>query len=220
MTDAPLVPDDILPTVSSAAILTVDGKVACGARKKSGQRCQLAAGYGTTHHGYGPCKFHLGHMKETTAKAARDQMQDIFKRRLELGDISPEDDPEEVLVQEIKRSHAAVDRYDGIVGELQEDDLTSNRGRVILQQWNRQREMLVTVTRIALQAGIMERQTQVLEIQAVGVIKALDAVLNAAELDLTPEQRGTARRLMAASLRQITVGDSQRMEMQEIEQGV
>jgi hypothetical protein len=70
-----------------------------------------------------------------------------------------------------------------------------------------------------LAAGVQERQTQVLEIQAMGVIKALDAVVNSAELDLTPIQRAAARRLLAGELRQISMSEMQRMEMQEIETG-
>src|SRR5688500_13862424 len=99
MADA-LVPE-VVPTTTSTVTMTVDGKVACGARKKSGGRCIMRAGYGTDHPGYGPCKFHLGHMKEVKQKAARDEMMDIYSDRMALGDISPDAEPEEVLMQEI-----------------------------------------------------------------------------------------------------------------------
>jgi hypothetical protein len=179
----------------------------------------LLAGHGTVHPGYGPCKYHMGHMKETQQRAARDQMQDLFNEKVRLGEISPDAEPEEVLLQEVARAHAAVDAFDAQVLALSEEERLTNQGRVLISMWNKQREMLATVSRIALAAGVQERQTQVLEIQAMGVIKALDAVVNSAELDLTPIQRAAARRLLAGELRQISMSEMQRMEMQEIETG-
>jgi hypothetical protein len=218
MDSAPLAPE-ILPLRESAVLLSVDGRPTCGARKKSGKRCLLLAGHGTVHPGYGPCKYHMGHMKETQQRAARDQMQDLFNEKVRLGEISPDAEPEEVLLQEVARAHAAVDAFDAQVLALSEEERLTNQGRVLISMWNKQREMLATVSRIALAAGVQERQTQVLEIQAMGVIKALDAVVNSAELDLTPIQRAAARRLLAGELRQISMSEMQRMEMQEIETG-
>ena len=34
--------------------------VTCGAKKVSGGKCTMAAGWGTNHYGYGKCKLHGG----------------------------------------------------------------------------------------------------------------------------------------------------------------
>jgi hypothetical protein len=204
-----LVPE-VIPTQTSTITLTVDGKPACGALKKSGGRCIMQAGYGTDHKGYGPCKFHMGHMKEVRQRAAREEMMARYQDKVALGEISPDAEPEEVLLQEVARSHRAVDKFDELVGDLEDEEVTSNRGRTLINQWNEQRRLLTHVSKLALAAGIAERQTQLLEIQALGVIQAINQVIQSSELELSPSQQAIARRLMADSLRQIVQSESQR----------
>ena len=215
-----LQPSEILPTRTSTITLTADGKPACGSRKKSGLRCKQPAGYGTEHPGYGPCKYHLGKTRTPSQRAAQQEMQDRYEEKLRMGEISPDAEPEEVLLQEVARSHAAVDAFDRLVMALEEDEVPTNRGRILINQWNEQRRLLTTVTRIAMAAGIAERQTQVLEIQALGVLHALESVLASPEVDLSPAQQAIARRLLATHLRQITMTDDQRLEMQQVQNGV
>src|SRR4051812_23610127 len=46
---------------------------ACGAKRRKGGNCGLPAGFGTTHVGFGACKYHGGTLPNHVKKAAKDQ---------------------------------------------------------------------------------------------------------------------------------------------------
>lgn len=173
----------------------------CGARKPDGDTCHLPAGYRTSHPGAGHCVWHYGMTpsgKRYGAKEAGRQMAEL--RYGDEVDIRPE----EALAQEVRRSAGLVAWLTNHIRNIAEDP-ESNLDTDILDTHRREREHLAKTAKLALDAGVEARQVALLERQADMVADAIRQVLD--NLDLTPEQRETARTLVPQSLRMIALAD-------------
>jgi hypothetical protein len=92
-----------------------DGRPRCGARTRNGGTCGQAPGWGTSHPGSGTCKLHLG-ATTTHERAAHRAAAELAVAALGLeADDTP---PEEILLNEIRRSHALTRFYAAQVAEL------------------------------------------------------------------------------------------------------
>src|SRR3954454_8109172 len=79
------------PSVRSDHMAGQDGNARCGARTRRGTRCEQPAGFGTSHVGYGSCRFHGGHLPGPIKAAAREA---LIGESLRMGlslDMRPED---------------------------------------------------------------------------------------------------------------------------------
>lgn len=162
----------------------------CGANKnktKGGGQCQLPAGWGTVHPGWGRCKFHAGNTHSGRVTAARQQMRAgaaFFGRPIETT-------PEEALLGEVKRSAGHVAYLEEQIQTAEfdgEDDREKTRQIAVLRTlYRNERKHLVMVCQTALHAGIQERAVQVAERWGADLANMIGAVLD--EIGLDDDQR-------------------------------
>jgi hypothetical protein len=198
----------------------------CGATKKqqpfpgAALTCGQAAGWGTTHPGFGRCKLHggsspvggriQGERLATAAAAATYGLPIVI-------------DAHTALLQEIHRTagHVAwlaevvkgIDQ-NGLVWGLSEDVVGGkNHGKTFkaapniwLNLYQTERKHLAAVSSAAIKAGIDERRLELEKSQSTAISTAFFAMLDA--LNLTDEQRVLALETFPRLLEQIGKGDT------------
>lgn len=214
---------DVVAGVATTRVrLNSENKPICGAPKRGGGECQMGAGYGTDHPGFGTCKFHGGTMPSNSVGAARQEALDYVDKMKQLGIVGPEVSPDEALMQEVARAQAAVEFFDGEVKRLTEDedvDTSSARFTKIVWHWNEQRRILTTVSSLVVKAGLAKRHVEIQEMQAAAVLTAVLGVISSPELSLEPEQIDFAKRRIAMDLRNLAMGQEQREVMEAAARG-
>ena len=173
-------------------------KKVCGAKTKHGP-CQQWKGAGTDHLGTGACKNHGGATRNHSVKAETEQAIERMRTYGSPIDVEPHD----ALLEEVRRTAGHVAWLSGVVTELlhegdgysesiNEDGKRVLRSRSGLKQMDtsgkfekpsvwvemylEERRMLAPVCKMALDAGVAERQVRVAEAQGellAGVIKAI-----------------------------------------------
>lgn len=82
----------------------------CGAKKRNGEDCKRAKGYGTKHRGKGRCKYHGGSTPNHEKAAAREEAQEYAARALKATDADVLD-PLDSLVLSVHLAQGAVNFY-------------------------------------------------------------------------------------------------------------
>lgn len=177
------------------AILATMGDIApvpqvapkCGALKTdgSGDRCKMPAGYGTTHPGYGPCKFHFGSTPSMVRHASRQQIRHEAIKVCEARGVDPAKvRPEQVMLEELARSYATVNYLES----------ETSPEAAMWPEWQSallaERKHQVAVAKMVLDAGIDERRTRIMEDQAEVLGSAVREILD--QLGLSEDQRARA----------------------------
>lgn len=166
----------------------------CGAVKSSGEPCRNPAGYGTTHPGYGKCRYHYGNTPSHRKAGARLMLAGEARKICEAHGIDPRNiDPGRVMMEELARSYAIVNYLES------QTDVDA----VMWPDWQAvlllERKHQVAVAKVMIDAGIAERQVKIMEEEAQVLGIAIRAILDG--LELTPEQQEQApmvvRRVMA-----------------------
>ena len=165
----------------------------CGANTKRGAVCNKPAGWGTPYQ-HGRCRLHGG-ATPTHVKAAQ-------RREAELAVVTlglPHDvEPHMALLEEVHRAAGHVAYLGEVVGELERNQLVHGitrtvqlpdgtrtvEARAAINPWvklyQEERDRLVRVSKLAIDAGVAERQVRLAEEQA----RQLAAVLRAILTDL------------------------------------
>lgn len=204
-------------------------KPICGAatkqdsdRGKKGSPCQLAAGWGTDHYGYGHCRKHGGNTPPGRIKAFREEAMDEIRKVMGPG---IEIDPMDALLWCVKLSAGEVAYATWKIEQLEEGEaiqsfeerteqqggkegsytkvVQSNLSTVHIWIDTRRQSMdrLAKYSKMALDAGIAERQLQLAESAgdslALGLRKMFD------QLALTAEQEEKAPQLVRQFLEEL-----------------
>lgn len=161
----------------------------CGAQKRGGGICGQSSGAGTDHPGTGRCKWHSGNTRSGKIAAAKQ----------ELGMASPINvSPGQALVVVMGLAAGQLAYATTKVGELKERDLfikgnklDSGNFEMVPHKWVAlQRQLMNDLSRyakLAADAGIAERQTQLQEAQTAMMAELITNVMD--ELNLNPAQR-------------------------------
>lgn len=183
----------------------------CGAKAKStGKPCQNPAGFKTDHVGFGRCHLHGGRAPGGR-KAAQ---KEIAQHAVETYGLPREVQPHDALLEEIWRTSGHVDWLEhkvrehepealiyGVVKEHQgsESSFTEFAAKpsVWLQLYQRERRHLVDVCRVAIAAGIAERQVALAEQYGKLIARVITGVLDELGVGNKPEVPGIIRRHLA-----------------------
>jgi len=158
-----------------------DKHALCGAKKKSGELCRAFAGQGTDHPGVGRCKYHLGATKNHRVNAVKQEAQ---RRAIQFGQKIPVE-PTEALLTVL---YLSAGHLEFVRSELTaQQDGTTFEAQVLGRQWNEERERVARIAKMALDAGVAERQVQLAERYGHQLAEMLRAVFD--ELELTAAQR-------------------------------
>ncbi len=161
----------------------------CGANlvDGSGRTCGHPAGWGTGT-GRGRCKKHGGNTPTHVIKAEREELEEA----VELFSLSREIEPTEALLEELWRTAAIVRMLDRQIVTKTPEELLASPGLVL---WHRQeRRLYVAVARVAIAAGIAERQVKLAEQQGALVATAIRGILEDLDVADHPDVGMVVRR--------------------------
>jgi hypothetical protein len=156
--------------------------------------CKRPAGYGTDHPGVGRCKQHGGNSPSGIKSAAVIIGEGSILTGKTVMGIPVEMDPADALTKciaiaagEVAYCTAQIMQLNELKDEMYEQD---HLGRRQLHLWIRERrgciDRLAKLSKMALDAGVAERQVQLAEQQADLIIAVIDAMVE--ELGLKPDQ--------------------------------
>lgn len=176
----------------------------CGVKLRNGNTCHKNAGEGTAHPGWGKCARHGGNEPRGVSEAALAESQ--YLQRTFATSVAT--DPAQALVDELSRTNGAVqflqleidaDARQAILdGENALDHLTTPRMQMVRKMYDQERDRLTRLSAACLNLGIKEREVRLAEQMGWVITSVLEKTL--ADLHLTPEQRDSARPIMAAHL--------------------
>lgn len=176
----------------------------CGARKKparGGGFCQKPAGWGTDHVGTGRCRFHGGATPSHNRKAQKDNAI----AAVETYGLPRDVDPDAALLEELHRTAGHVAWLNGIVTEIDGDDLHGPVGggpesipreepSIWLRLYQEERKHLAAVAKSCIDAGIEERKVQLAEQQGALLAQVLQGVLDELGVKDGPKRRKVVRK--------------------------
>jgi hypothetical protein len=182
----------------------------CGAKKRQFPftPCEQPSGWGTDHPGIGHCRFHGGSTSSQRTQAMRQRIHDEAVVMLGRTDLQPIDNP----LLELQKFAAEVIAFKDILGDKVEelrgltyDDLTeTEQVRAILMAYERALDRTNTVLSGIVRLNIEERTARLSELQAQLMIQLFEAVIEAREMQLTREQKSTARTIVAREIPRVT----------------
>lgn len=175
----------------------------CGRKKANGEPCKQPAGAGTDHVGFGHCKYHGGNspaLRKSAQKEAAAFRMHAFGTPIDI-------DPGTALLQEVRRSAGIVQWLGEVIAEFttgldleggarEARDVVQTLGEqgraaaVWVDLYFRERKNLAQTAKLALDAGVAERQVQLQEEQGRLLAMVIQGILG--DLNLTVEQRTNA----------------------------
>jgi hypothetical protein len=133
----------------------------CGAKKRGGGRCNMAAGWGTNHPGIGKCKLHGGALPTHVKAAASQEYRTLMGKPMEI-------DPLNALVWCIKIRAGEVKWLSDRMAELDEktwveDTMVGKQFHLYARERQHAMADLARYSQMAIGLGIAERQVRMAE---------------------------------------------------------
>lgn len=152
----------------------------CGATKRNGDPCLRGSGWGTDHPGYGRCKWHSGSTEAGKTNAAKLEAQGMAQP-------IPVTPGQAVL----GTLHLAAGQLAYATMKVAEQDSYVDEKTGLMNVWARIQQgcqdRVVKYAAAAASMGVQERQTQLMEQQALMMGRLIEAVVS--DVGLTPAQK-------------------------------
>lgn len=181
----------------------------CGAWiSRREKHCEQPKGQGTDHPGSGHCKWHFGSTEAGKEYAAKEAGMQILKYTTPL-----EIDPTAALLQELYRTAGQVRYLDSKIGEWELDtteEIPDNQRQWLLVH-RAERKHLAAVAKLALDAGVAEREIRLAELQGAILADAIEKILD--RMQLTPAQVSLIPEVVPSVLRAVSI----RMDQKEVD---
>jgi len=160
----------------------------CGAKKRDGGTCTLAAGWGTKHLGIGKCKHHGGAVPNAYKNAVTKEAQVFFGTPLEINAL-------DALMWMIKITAGEIKWLSDQMAGLQEKDwvedtIAGKQFHLYARERQKRADSLARYSAQAISLGIAERAVKLAETYADLLARLIQGILG--DLDLTAEQRAKA----------------------------
>lgn len=188
-----------------------DGYDTCGATNRSGKgNCRRPAGWGTNHTGVGRCKLHGGstptHVKAAHVALAKKQLAEAVNALNLPTDIAPD----VALLEEVAYTATTVAYLREVVARLEQGDMAGLLVSKVTKDGEEQTASVnvwmrvygewvdrkTRVAKMALDAGIAERQVRILEEQAAVFVRVLNGVLVECGVEMSMDTLAIVRRHM------------------------
>lgn len=166
----------------------------------SGNLCHMPAGYRTSHGGFGRC-IHHGGKTEAGTKAAIKQMHAAGS----FAGVELDVDPIEALLGEVRRTAGHVSWLQERISlwSMEVNDEMPAAHTAWLQIYQYERMHLARTAKIAIDAGVAQRQVALAESQGQLLAQAINQILDG--LRLTADQKQLVPELVPQVLRAIAV---------------
>ena len=180
----------------------------CGARTRNGGTCRKAPTPGATR-----CRMHGGNTPKSLAKASeRLARRSVYAelaqmRRLGLVEYADDQNPVEVLAEQLREAHVNVAMLRLLVGELG-DDLTTTDSqsrpyvKALVDLYGQERDRLARLSEVAVKLGLAERQMRLLEAHGRRIISLIAEAMES--VDMPAETRTAVRVAIADKLRSVS----------------
>lgn len=174
------------PTGAAAATAKVGVK--CGARRRTGGTCTLAAGWGTNHYGIGCCKLHGGSTPNQVKAAASQEYRTLLGNPIEIN-------PLDALLACIRIRYGEVVWLTNKIAELDEsewlhDTIVGKQMHIWVKERHGAMQDLARYSSQAISLGISERAVRMAETYGERLAQLISGILS--DLELTTEQRAQA----------------------------
>lgn len=168
---------------------------------KSGPICCRPAGWGTSHVGSGPCRYHGGALPSTT------YYHTTLLEKAAMGTYGSKRviDPHTAVLETVHRTAGHVEwlfekiqALSDVEGDMTLHQYTSMgiKASVWVEMYERERMMLMRAAKAAVDMGVSERQVQLAEEQGRLIAGVLQKFIDSQELSLSPTQRAIAPRVI------------------------
>jgi hypothetical protein len=170
----------------------------CGANKRNGGVCQMAAGWGTPHPGIGACKLHGGAAPNHVKAAAKEELRRLLGQEKEIN-------PFEAIMWCIRIRAGEVEWLTEKMADLEkeawvEETLVGKQFHLYARERQAAMGDLVRFSQIAISMGIAERYVRLAEVYGHTIAKLIEAVLSDPQLGLTAEQKAVAPQVIRRQL--------------------
>lgn len=137
------------------------GAVLCGAKKRQGGKCTLAAGWGTPHPGTGKCKLHGGSVPNHIKAAAKDEYRKLLGVPMEIN-------PLDALIWCIKIRAGEIQWLSTKMAELDskdwiEDTMIGKQFHLYARERQHAMNDLARYSQMAISLGIADRAVRLAE---------------------------------------------------------
>lgn len=158
---------------------------ACGAKKKKGGTCTMAAGWGTNHPGLGRCKIHGGNTPTHVKSAIKDEYRILMGTAIEIN-------PLDGLLMCIKICAGEVKWLSDKMADLNEkewieDTIVGKQFHLFSRERSKRLQDLARFSGMAISLGIAERAVKLAETYGEMLAQLIQGILG--DLDLNEEQR-------------------------------
>jgi hypothetical protein len=180
-----------------------------GKNRSKNKHCQLDAGRGTQHPGFGKCSLHGGNTPTLESNAGMLAGGEVIAKMSKgFGAPPPKIDPHEALLQEVANSFGIVaflrqrlDMYDLKLGEK----VLEPAKQQLIELYDKQRTMAVRTAKMAIDAGIAEQRVELERAKGMLLVEVLKEVF--AKLGLSVDQQRLLPSVVPAALRRLTEPD-------------
>lgn len=179
----------------------------CGAKKAnkregSDNLCALPAGYGTDHKGFGRCKWHFGNTESNKVSAGREKAKQAIESF--TGQVI-DTDPIQALLDEVSRTagHVAWLQARLSIWTMNTDVEIPASQKGWLDVYQYERMHLTRAAKVAIDAGVAQKQVALAEAQGQMLANAVNAILDG--LNLSAEQRVLVPQLVPQVLRAVAI---------------
>jgi hypothetical protein len=183
-------------------------KPKCGATRRDGQLCELQAGTGTDHLGFGSCKFHGG--CTPSHKRAAEKAQLVAAAAM-FG-LPRNVDPATAIVEALHKMAGQIDFYQAEVntlGSLWCQELGNVPGVMAphpaITLYNKSLVDYFNFAEKTVKLGLAERMVKADELVAIQMAALVTSLLGDPELKLTREQQERGRQIAGAQLREMAI---------------
>lgn len=171
----------------------------CGAKTRSGGKCKKQKGWGTDHLGTGRCKLHGGNTSSGQAAAAKEAAV-IMGEQLDV-------DPHDALLTCVRIAAGEVAYCSKEIGQLEkatESTMFGEQLNIWIQVRQKAMLSLAKFSKMALDAGVAERQVQVAERYGEMLATLISGILG--DLALTKAQQKKAPAIVTRHLQALEAG--------------
>jgi hypothetical protein len=171
----------------------------CGAKKlKGGGKCEMPAGWGTTHPGTGRCKWHGGSTPTHVMQAAKQEYRKLLGTPIEMN-------PFDAIMWCIKIRAGEIQWLSEQMAKLDakawvEETLVGKQFHLYARERQAAMQDLTKFSQIAIGLGIAERYVKLAETYGEMIGKLINAIMKDPELDMTAEQLENAPKVIRRHL--------------------
>lgn len=195
----------------AAASLKKTGGVTCGAKKRTGGKCMMAAGWGTNHPGIGKCKIHGGTSPNHIKAAASEEYRILLGSPREIN-------PVDALLECIKLRAGEIQWLSERMAELEkkdwiEDTLIGKQFHLYARERTKAIADLARYSQMAISLGIAERAVKMAETYAELLAQFCNNLLSDFWPHLSPEGRAQAPQFIRHRLLELDSGKQEQARL-------